>query len=520
MPIDHPGTALLGQLNDWRRDRSGGIAILFAVMLPVLISAVGMSIDLAQAYLVRERLSRALDAAALAVAGSGLESQAAIEARVNEFLEANYPEDRIGAVVDFDVSIHGDDVNVTAKASFNTGFMWVIGIDHLNVDKSSTVRKQVKGVEAILVLDNTGSMSTNNNIATLRTAATNFVNTMFAKAQNPNDIKIGIVPYANTVRVGLYGIGLVPDPLTGAAKPDVTYNDGDPFVTLPSGYGYAMRSGTTYNTSTKKYSFNNSNSDHDASNKWYGCVIEHNPNGWNAAVDTNDPYPSDVTDNFTGDWDIYRDSSYCYGKMVSGSCKTGSGDNPKTHNVLTSSTPNAGCPYANIIPLTSTKQDLLHTIGAMQPHGNTLGNVGMVWALRMLSPEEPFEEGADWDSQYWRKAVIMMTDGDNTKESDYSYFWLNKRNKINVNTTGAGTVANPYVLGYNQRFEKVCDELYDKEVLVYTVVFTSSVNQDTKNFYKRCATNDSMYFYAPSQAELLSVFGQIARELSNLYIKE
>lgn len=504
----------LGLVREWARRTDGVSAIFGALMIPVLIGFIGLSVDTAQAYLVRERLARALDAAALAVAGSGFESQQDMQARVNEFINANYPPEKIGVILDVRVSVKGDDVTVSADASYNTAFMWVVGIREVDVSKSTTVRKQVKGVEAVLVLDNTGSMSTNNNIATLRTASANFVNTMFAKARN-NDIKIGIVPYANTVRVGLYGRGQVPDPLTGQARPNQEYNDGDHFVTLPAGVTYGGATGTTYNTNTKKYSFSNSTSNHDSS-RWYGCVIEHNESGWSGTTNNNDPYPTDVRDEYEGPWETYRYSTLKTQRTCDSNGRNCFNVNVYPYEPIVSSDPNEGCPYANMIPLTSNKQDLLDTIGSMQPHGNTLGNVGMIWGYRMISPEQPFTEGASWDSQYWRKAVIMMTDGDNTKDTSYSYFWLNQINKIGVNDT----VTNPKVKGYNTRFEEVCNELRDRDVLVYTVVFTSGVNNTTKNFYKRCATNESMYFYAPSQAELLDVFNQIARELSNLYITE
>ncbi|MEZ5919358.1 MAG: hypothetical protein R3D66_05475 [Alphaproteobacteria bacterium] len=39
-------------------------------------------------------------------------------------------------------------------------------------------------------MDNTGSMATNNNISTLRTAATNFVNILFDRTSNLNYIRI------------------------------------------------------------------------------------------------------------------------------------------------------------------------------------------------------------------------------------------------------------------------------------------------------------------------------------------
>ena len=62
-------------------------------------------------------------------------------------------------------------VIVSAKAEFDTNFMNLFGIDSVTVASSTTVRREVQGLEVVLVLDNTGSMNTNNNIEALRTAS-------------------------------------------------------------------------------------------------------------------------------------------------------------------------------------------------------------------------------------------------------------------------------------------------------------------------------------------------------------
>jgi len=60
--------------------------------------------------------------------------------------------------------------------------------------------------------------------------------------------------------------------------------------------------------------------------------------------------------------------------------------------------------------------------------------------------------------------------------------------------------------------------LKDKGVIVYTVTFTSGINENTKGFYRRCASSEDQYYDAPTQEELISVFEEISRELSNIYI--
>jgi hypothetical protein len=129
----------------------------------------------------------------------------------------------------------------------------------------------------------------------------------------------------------------------------------------------------------------------------------------------------------------------------------------------------------------------------------------MAWGARVLSPEAPFEEANDWDNPYWKKAIIMMTDGDNTENGTYSSYWFTAKNNMSVTK-------------FNNRFAETCEDLKDKGVTVYTVTFTSNINSATKDFYRNCASSEDHYFDAPSQSELIETFERIARELSNLHI--
>lgn len=501
-------------------DARGVLAATFAVMLPVIIGAVGMSLDLSQAYLVRERLGGALDAATLA-ATSSESTEDAIRARVEKFLEANYPESKIGTVHDLTVTFDEvtGDVTAAAYADYETTFMRVIGIRELTVYKSTTVTRNVSGVEVALVLDNTGSMSTNDNISTLRTAATNFVNILFDKAgDRPEGIKIGLVPFANAVRVGKYGLGLNPD--------DSLYGTGYVFVTLPEDVAYT--------------------SSHDAGSGWYGCVVEHldtgyeseaaevagskgqlwrsadggwGGHGWSPSSATNDPYPDDVVDEWVGPWDIYQYGSFTSNQQCVESheeCRTRRGRTTcstvcdrygdPTYSFTAGSRPNSGCPYANILPLSSNRQTLLNAIGTMRADGHTLGNIGLAWGQRILSPELPFAEGSDWDSDAWTKAVIVMTDGINTRNETYSAYWDSDGNELNTDD-------------YNARFLETCNNLKARGVTVYTITFDSGGDLP-KDVYRSCATSADYYFDAPTQARLIEVFNTIGGQLATLHISQ
>jgi Flp pilus assembly protein TadG len=522
------------------RHTTGAIALLFALMAPVVIGSVGMALDMAQAYLVQQRLSQALDAAALAAAASSGDEDV-ITQKVKDFFDVNYPEERLGLTFVPEVVVDGDEVTVTGHAQYNTWFLKLLGIETVDLFAKSIVQREVQGLEVALVLDNTGSMdsedednnpSTTNiteadNIYALKVAATNFINIMFSNTSNPNFVRIGMVPYSNTVNVGRYGLGQNPD---GSAY-------GDAFVTLPSGISY------TTNRSS--------------SSGWYGCVVEHKATNYNAAAThvsgssgqlwrtgsgsgcnsatncrghgwapnstTNDPYDYDVLDTYEGPWDIYMfgkiisNNQQCTGTGYSSSrCSNCTGSSSRcasTYCYCGYSTPNTGCPYASVVPISSDQEFLLEQVepdddNLMRPDGNTLGNIGLAWGGRLISPEPPFEEGNPWDSDYWKKAVVLMTDGDNTENGTYSSYWFTSKSGM--------TEAK-----LDTRLAETCEALKEKGVLIYTVVFSDNgaVSLATQNLYQACATTEDQYLLATDQEALIDAFEQIARELSNLHIK-
>lgn len=445
------------------KNQAGAIAIAFALMGPIIVGSAGVALDYAQAYMVKQRLQQAIDASALAAAASSNDATE-IENKIEDFFEANYPPEKLGATFDPVVTVTNNQVIVSGQAYYHTTFGQILGFDTIDVDAETAVNRQVQGLEVVLVMDNTGSMSTNNNIGTLRTAATSFVNIMFNNTTDADYIKIGLVPYSTSVNVGPYGLG---------EDTDGGFYDAA-FVNNPHGFDY----------------------DESDSSQWQGCVL---------AAD----YPDDTLDH-EGPWDMYR---YCRDGNENLICDTrtqqtctGKGKKKKcTYTTVARRNPNYICPVTSITPLTSNQENLLSSIETMQANGHTYGNFGMVWGGRVLSPEYPFEEGSSWTHDMWQKAIVMMTDGVNTMHSNYSAYGPTADHDINPGDL-------------NERFAEVCEDLKDKGVTVYTVTFAGGVNENTKNYYRECATTEDQYYDAPSQEDLVAVFEQISRELSNLYL--
>lgn len=439
-------SALTPLLTRFQASKAGALAVAFALMAPVVVGAAGMGIDYARAYLVQQRLSHAIDAAALAAVASS-SSQSQMEENVRRFFEANFPPEKLGVTFEPEVKILGSDVHVTGTAKYETAFLNVIGIDEVEVQAVTQVTREIQAIEVALVLDVTGSMASNNNIGTLREAATSFVNIVFSRSSNPDLVKVGLVPYSTAVNVGPYGLGY-----------DM---DGDAY-------------GTSFVNNPDDVVF-----DQSRKNQWHGCV-EASEEPW----DTRD---------HDGPWDMYRFDCGGWGLCES------------YYDRFWNRDPNTWCNKAHVIPLSSDKEKLINHISTFQAQGSTLGNQGMVWGYRVLSPDPPFTEGSPWSAFTASRTAVMMTDGQNFINSYYSAYGPSSQHSVDDDDL-------------NDKLLETCENMKEQGISIYTITFASGVNARTKDFYRACASTPDQYFDAPEQDDLIFVFETIGRELSNIHI--
>jgi Flp pilus assembly protein TadG len=427
---------MIQTFSNYVRQTKGALSVAFAIAIPIVVGSAGFAVDLSMAHMVKQRLSHAIDAAALAAASSaGGGSESAINAKVQKFFYQNYPSNKIGATYDLIVSVSGDDITVSAKSKYDTRFAKLLGVDDIIVSSKTTVTREILGLEVAMVLDVTGSMSTNNNIGALRTAATNFLNVMCTNSTCSSLVKIGIVPFANTVNVGPYGLGKNP---SGS-----TYDTA--FVNNPTGRVFNQGS----------------------SSQWWGCILERSS-------------PQDTQNSGTNwRWEMYRNTS---GGI------------------------NNGCNKSYVLPLTSIYGTIKSNIASLYASGNTLSNVGMTWGYRVLSPEAPFREGKPWTDVTNKKVAILMTDGDNNIGNAYSAY-------------GTWTTLRLTDSNLDQKLATTCQNMKNNGITIYTITFTSGINNATKDFFRNCASAPDKFFDAPQQSDLLNAFEDIARELSNIHIK-
>ncbi|TAN50564.1 MAG: pilus assembly protein [Rhodospirillales bacterium] len=511
------------------RSRRGNMAVTLALVLLPLIIGVGIAVDASRAYVVRSRLAFALDAAGLAVGGSR-GTDAELQVVMENFFYKNYPADVMGTPVGLQLTIDSvnNKVSLSASVYLDTVFMKVVGIDSLTVSYNNEITREVKGLEVMLALDTTGSMASSGKIAGLRVAAQDLVDILFGTQTNPEKLKMGLVPFVTAVNIGNNNTDLIN---WGAQQ-------------------WTRQGNVTVNQSS--YTTNEDGT--STGTVWKGCVKER-------------AYPDDVSDSpGTGKWDPYfwpkeprartgttTTNTYCSNRSSTNGLTTSDNvgtrwssiDETASDSNYGQAGPNKACPRA-LLPLTNARSTIESEIAALVPWGDGTGTIvhtGLIWALRAISPEAPFTQGVAWNTEGWNKAIILMTDGDNTsiRQSSSCRTYNNGPDHSYTGygyTTDEGTLgtdaipmgSNPAttysqrasraVQNENARLLEACSNVKAKGIILYTIAFGSSISSTAQSLLSQCASDPDKFFASATSGDLSSAFTQIARELSKLRISK
>jgi Flp pilus assembly protein TadG len=195
-----------------RDAKDGVVAVVVALTMIPLLLAVGVSIDVGRAYLVKQRLLSTADAAGLAIAAAidSDSTSAELQEVLDDFITANFPSDSIGTVASTSYTYVGSTVTVTANVTVETTFMKLANIETLTVSATSVITRQEDSLEVVLVLDNSGSMS-GSKMTALKEASDSLVDTLFGSDTTSSQVKIGLVPFSNNVNIGSANTGYVSD---------------------------------------------------------------------------------------------------------------------------------------------------------------------------------------------------------------------------------------------------------------------------------------------------------------------
>ncbi len=120
-------------------------------------------------------------------------------------------------------------------------------------------------------------------------------------------------------------------------------------------------------------------------------------------------------------------------------------------------------------------------VQTLTPGGNTNITIGVQWGMEVLSPTDPFTGGVKFNDPLTHKYMIVVTDGQNTANRDYTS--SNPANAVNIDPRTALACTNAKAQGIT--------------------VFVVKVIEGNSDMLRACATR-SDYFYDLSSASQLN----------------
>lgn len=165
---------------DFRASENGGVALMFALIVPALITFLGAILDYRSAANVHARLTRAADASALAGVAKNLLTSSATTARAQavQAFNADFTPNGATKLGSVDIAVTDDGLARTAKvkatATVKTVFGRFIGLGEIAVAAQSTASSSLPSyLDFYLLLDNTPSMGIGATAADVATMVAN-----------------------------------------------------------------------------------------------------------------------------------------------------------------------------------------------------------------------------------------------------------------------------------------------------------------------------------------------------------
>ena len=451
---------LVRALRCFKDDERGAILIYFTVALFALLPVAGAAMDLGHVFLVKQKLTNAIDSAALAVGRRNNLTSTEATDLVESLISARYA----GTLKSLVVSDTATQVNVTATVTVPMTFMQVLNTQSVDVTVSASAVRPHGKLEIALVLDQTGSMgSPIQKLANLKLAAKDLVDIVIWDNQTDDYYsKVAIVPYAAGVNVGTFAPS-VRGPIASGCFLFLC----DLFDFLNAAGGSSRHSiSTCVSERTGPQAFT------DAAPSLLGLVN---------LVGTNYPPPPGA-------------------------------NNPCPSNSIT--------PLTNNKTELKRQIDLLQAAGGTAGHiGLAWG-----WYLlspRWANLWPPASQPAPYSDlevlnargdPLLRKIVILMTDGEfNTA---YCQGVISK-DSTNGSASNRINCDAPNGTSFYQS-ESLCTNAKATGLIVYTIGFNLSSNQSVRNLMTRCATDPEHAFLASTGNELRQVFRDIATRIASL----
>jgi Flp pilus assembly protein TadG len=340
--------------------RHGGVAPMVALTIVPLIGAVGAAVDYTRASAARTALQTSLDSTALMLSKTAAnQTPAELQASATGVFNALFNRSDVQnvAVTANYTSIAGSKVTLTGSAIVPTDFLNVLGFSAINISATTTTTWGNTRLRVALVLDNTGSMASDNKMTALKAASHNLLDQLKNAATGPDDVYVSIVPFNKDVNIDA----------TNYAQSWLRWDLWD------------AQNGTCSNTS---YHSESSCTSHGAvwtpanHSTWNGCLTDRDQN-----FDTTNDAP-------VAGGTLYPAEQY------------------------------SSCPTP-LMGLSNDWTALSSKIDTMQPQGNTNQAIGLQMGWQSLTAA-PFTVPPKDPNYKYNETIILLTDGLNTQDRWYS----------------------------------------------------------------------------------------------------
>lgn len=184
----------------FHREEDGAFFIFGLMIFTLMIFITGISLDIERFETARTKLQNTADGAALAAAS--LTQDVDGKTLVKDY----FTKAGLAGFVDLDDITVVKELNfkrVTVNSDINvpTHFFNRVGIENLGTIVSSIAEESIGDVEISMVLDVSGSMSSNSKLANLKVAAGDFIDSIYKNAET-GSVSTSIIPYSYQVTAG------------------------------------------------------------------------------------------------------------------------------------------------------------------------------------------------------------------------------------------------------------------------------------------------------------------------------
>ncbi len=366
MAMKHLFETLRRKLRAFAGERSGNVAVIFALAIIPVVGAMGAAVDYSRANSARTALQAAVDSTALMLSkdAAGM-TTAQLNQKATAYFQAMFtrPEAQNATVTPIYTSNDGSQLTVNGLATVPTQFVSLMGFSQMTIGATSTVRWGNSRLRVALVLDNTGSMSSSSKMTAMKSAAKSLLTQLQSAATKNGDVYVSIVPFSKNVAVD------------------------------PSNYNASW---VKWDGDDDTWDENNGDCSKDKKKKEYPTKKQCDNVGGTWTPDNHNTWSGCITD---------RDQDYDTTAAV-----------PATANKATlfPAEEYSSCPTP-LMALSYNWTALNQKIDAMSPNGNTNQTIGLQWGFQSLVAGSPLAVPALDPKYKYSQAVILLTDGLNTQ---------------------------------------------------------------------------------------------------------